>query len=51
MGLYDALGCGVRTLHYEVGIAVRGRRQRRTLGGLGDFRDLRQLTLFGEVPR
>lgn len=52
MGLYDALGFGDRTLHYEVAIAARGRRPRRsTLGGLGDFRDLRQLTLFGEVAR
>ena len=52
MGLYDALGLGVRTLHYDVGIAVRERRRRRTtLGGLGDFRDLRQLALFGELPR
>jgi len=52
MGLYDALGLGARTLHYEVGVAARGRRRRRTtLGGLGDFRDLRQLALFGEMPR
>ena len=52
MGLFDALGFGVRSLHYEVGIAMRGRRpRRRTLGGLGDFRDLRQLALFGEVSR
>lgn len=52
MGLYDALGSGAHTLHYEVGVAVRGRRPRRTtLSGLGDFRDLRQLALFGEVSR
>lgn len=51
MGLYDALGYGVRTLHYEVGVAVRGARPRRTLGGLGDFRDLRQFAFPGEVSR
>ena len=51
MGLYDALGYGVRTLHYEVGVAVRGPRPRRTLGGLADFRDLRQYALLGEVSR
>lgn len=50
LGLYDALGYG-RTLHYEVGIAfpvarARGRR-RRDLRGLGDFRDMRQLALWG----
>ena len=50
MGLFDALGFGERTLHYEVGVAVRERPvRRRTLGGLGDFRDLRQLGLFGQV--
>jgi len=51
MGLYDALGYGVRALHYEVGVALRGPRPRRTLGGLGDFRDLRRYTLLGEVSR
>jgi hypothetical protein len=52
MGLCDALGLG-RTLHYEVAVAVterRGRRRRRELRGLGDFRDLRQLALW-EVTR
>jgi hypothetical protein len=51
LGLCDALGYG-RTLHYEVGLAfpdrrVRGRRRRRDLRGLGDFRDMRQLALWG----
>jgi hypothetical protein len=51
MGLCDAIGYG-RTLHYEVGIAWpagrgRGRRRRRNLHGLGDFRDMRQLALWG----
>jgi hypothetical protein len=47
--LYDALGMGDGRLHYEVGVAFHshphGRRVR--LRGLGDFRDLRQLTLLG----
>lgn len=51
MGLYDALGYGVRALHYDVGVVMREPRPRRTLGGLGDFRDLRQYTLLGEVSR
>lgn len=51
LGLCDALGYG-RTLHYEVGIAFpegrgRGRRRRHDLRGLGDFRDMRQLALWG----
>jgi hypothetical protein len=49
LGLCDALGFG-RTLHYEVGLAFadfRPRRRRHELRGLGDFRDLRQLTLAG----
>jgi hypothetical protein len=49
LGLCDALGYG-RTLHYEVGLAFperrRGRRHRRDLRGLGDFRDMRQLALW-----
>ena len=52
LGLCDALGFG-RTLYYEVGVAMgerRGRRRRRDLRGLGDFRDLRQLALW-EVTR
>jgi hypothetical protein len=52
MGLFDALGLGERTLHYEVGIAMRDRpARRRTLGGLGNFRDLRQVAAFGAVSR
>jgi len=52
MGLCDALGFG-RTLHYDVAVAVterHGRRRRRELRGMGDFRDLRQLALW-EVTR
>lgn len=55
-GLYlcDALDFGRKTLHYEVGVAVADRpgrrRDRRVLGGLGHFRDLRQLA-FWEAQR
>lgn len=47
LDLYDALGVGARTLHYEVAVAFHPRslRRRRHLRGLGDFRDLRQLAL------
>jgi hypothetical protein len=51
MGLFDALGFGARTLHYQVGIAVRGGHRPRRLGGMGNFRDLRQLALHSEVIR
>jgi hypothetical protein len=47
--LCDALGVGAPTVHYEVGIAFhpRGVRSRRTLHGLGDFRDLRPFASMG----
>jgi hypothetical protein len=48
--LEDALGFGVRNLHFEVEVAVRGqgrRRRERRLPGLGSFADLRQLCLEG----
>jgi hypothetical protein len=47
LDLYDALGVGTRTLHYEVAVAFHPRSHRRRchLRGLGDFRDLRQLAL------
>ena len=51
MGLFDALGFGERTLHYDVGIALRDGRRPRRLGGLGSFRDLQQLSLHAEVSR
>lgn len=49
LALCDALGFGQRTLHYEVDVvsgALRGRRHGR-LTGVGDFRDVRQLSLLG----
>ena len=52
MGLCDALGFGVRSLHYEVAVATRARGLRRaSLGGVADFRDLQRLALVGEVTR
>ena len=49
LGLIDGLGCGERSVFYEVGIAVRESRGRRRASRAlrlpdGDFRDLRQLT-------
>lgn len=49
--LSDALGIGVRNMHFEVEVALRDRRRRaRRLATLGDFRDLRQLCLEGVWP-
>jgi class 3 adenylate cyclase len=50
--LEDALGFGVRNLHFEVEVALhaRGRRRARRLPGLGSFGDLRQLCLEGVTP-
>lgn len=52
LGLFDALGLGERTVHYEVGVAFhRGARaRRRTMTGIGDFRDLRQIGLAEVMP-
>jgi hypothetical protein len=51
--LEDALGFGVRNVHFDVEVALReqGRRgqRRRRLAALGNFHDLRQLCLLG-VP-
>lgn len=46
--LEDALGFGVRNVHFEVEVALRhrGRRPRR-FSTLGNFSDLRQLCLMG----
>jgi hypothetical protein len=49
LGLCDALGFGLRSVHYEVGVVVDHPRSRVRLGGLGDFRALRRLA--GEVGR
>ena len=49
LGLYDALGLGRRTLHYEVAVAYHHARRQR-LAGVGDFRDLRRFALAGVRP-
>lgn len=53
LGLSDRLGFGSRQLHYDVGIAAPLQRNRRRspIAGLGDFRDLRQLSLSTEWYR
>jgi len=48
MGLLDALGGGIRTLHYEVEVALRDARRPGRLGGVGNFRDLQQLARAGQ---
>jgi hypothetical protein len=44
-GLCDGLGCGIDTLYYEVEI-LPSRARRRRFRGLGDFRDVRRLTVI-----
>lgn len=46
--LCDALGYGIRQLHFDTGVVHRDSR-RRTLKGLGDFRDLRNLYLRSDL--
>src|SRR5258708_2534636 len=44
LGLTDELGCGMRSLYYEVEVVERGVRIRgKRVRGIGDFADLRQL--------
>lgn len=47
LGLSDALGYGQESIHYDVGLAFpeHGPRRRR-IHGLGDFADLRRLSLL-----
>jgi hypothetical protein len=47
LGLCDALGFGRRSLHYDVGVVAQETRPRpRRLGGPGDFRALRRLSVL-----
>ena len=52
--LCDELGFGLKSLYFDVGVAIAERRRRRItrrpLRGLGDFRDLRQLWFQGVEP-
>jgi hypothetical protein len=46
--LEDALGIGVRNVHFEVKVALReDKRRHRRISALGNFSDLRQLCLLG----
>jgi hypothetical protein len=46
--LEDALGFGVRNVHFDVEVALRqGRRRPRRIAAMGNFGDLRQLCLTG----
>jgi hypothetical protein len=46
--MYDDLGFGVKTVHYEVEVALRDPHRRgRRIAGFGNFGDLRQLCLEG----
>ncbi len=52
LGLTDELGCGTRSLYYDVEVVERGARRRRgtRIRGFGDFGDLRQLHLVTTPP-
>lgn len=46
--MFDALGFGAKTLHYEVEVAFPAHPRRgRRIQGFGNFSDLRQLCLEG----
>jgi hypothetical protein len=46
LGLSDGLGTGIDTFYYEVEILPSREQRRRLLRGLGDFRDVRHLTVL-----
>jgi hypothetical protein len=49
--MYDALGFGAKTVHYDVELALLGHLRRgRRVRGFGNFADLRQLCLEGVTP-
>lgn len=49
--MFDALGFGSKTVHYDVELALLGHLRRgRRLRGFGNFGDLRQLCLEGVTP-
>lgn len=46
LGLVDDLGCASRGVFFEVSLVEpRGRHRGKRIPGIGDFRDLRQLSL------
>jgi hypothetical protein len=49
--MFDDLGFGVKTVHYDVEVALRAPPRRgRRIHGFGNFGDLRQLCLEGVTP-
>jgi hypothetical protein len=49
--LEDALGFGVKNVHFEVEVALRQTKRRpRRISTLGSFVDLRQICLLGVMP-
>ena len=49
--MYDTLGFGAKTVHYDVELALLGHPRRgRRFQGFGNFGDLRQLCLEGVTP-
>lgn len=49
--MFDALGFGAKTVHYDVELALLGHPRRgRRIRGFGNFADLRQLCLEGVTP-
>lgn len=49
--MFDALGFGAKTVHYDVELALLGHPRRgRRIQGFGNFADLRQLCLEGVAP-
>lgn len=49
--MFDDLGFGMKSMHYDVEVAYRGPPRRgRRIHGIGKFGDLRQLCLAGVTP-
>jgi len=46
LGLSDGLGIGIDTFYYQVEFGTSAERRSRTLRGVGDFRDVRRLTVL-----
>lgn len=46
LGLADGLGVGIDTFYYQVEFVTPKERRSRSLHGLGDFRDVRRLTVL-----
>jgi hypothetical protein len=52
LGLIDDVGVGERSIFYTVEVIEKPtRRRRKSLGGVSDFRDVRQMVLHGSGRR